>query len=226
MSPAPTSERPSKPAVSSKYDRIHKSELLPNPWNPNKMTGEMYAKALESIGTYGFIDPLLVRRVTTDVELNIYHYQIIDGEHRFRAGSDLGMNSFDSIIIDVDDATAKKLTVVMNELHGQADPHKMGDLLDEILQATSLESLLVGLPFDEAVLAGYLQTSLPDLPPLAASPPSVTEGAGQTTWVERLYRLPKEVALVVDEAIEKAKDGEEIEQWQGLERVAAEYLAS
>jgi hypothetical protein len=31
---------------------------------------------------------------------------------------------------------------------------------------------------------------------------------------------------VVDEAIEKAKDGEEIEQWQGLERVAAEYLAS
>jgi hypothetical protein len=38
--------------------------------------------------------------------------------------------------------------------------------------------------------------------------------------------MPKEVALVIDEALEKAKDGEEIEQWQALERIAADYLAS
>ena len=52
------------------------------------MTGVMYAKALESIEHYGFIDPLLVRQVSETI------YQIIDGEHRFRAGSDLGLDEF------------------------------------------------------------------------------------------------------------------------------------
>jgi hypothetical protein len=38
--------------------------------------------------------------------------------------------------------------------------------------------------------------------------------------------LPDEVNLVLDEAIEKAKDGDEIEDWQALERVAADFLAN
>jgi hypothetical protein len=191
-----------------------------NPWNPNRMTAAMFAKALESIELYGFIDPILVRESGG-------RYQIIDGEHRWRAGITLGISSFPVVCIDgVDDATAKKLTIVMNELHGQADPQKMGDLLNEILSDTSLDDLLVALPYDESILAGYLgQVSLPPLEPVSPRPaPGVP--TDKTVWVERLYRLPKEVALVLDEAIEKARDGEEIESWQALERVAADYLAS
>jgi len=220
MSPAATSEQSSRPAQSSRFEVVRKGLILPNPWNPNKMTADMYAKALESIQTYGFVDPLLVREHDDGL------FQIIDGEHRFRAGSDLGMTDFPCIVLDVDDATAKKLTIVMNELHGQADPHKMGDLLAELLSDTTIDQLLVALPYDEGTLAGFLNTSLPALPPLEAPPPAPEEAGTKSVWVERLYRMPKEVALVVDEAIEKAKDGEEIEPWQGLERVAADYLAS
>lgn len=191
--------------------------LRPNPWNPNRMTQAMRQKVVESIGLYGFVDPLTVR------EVGARDYQVIDGEHRFDVGKELGMTEFPCINLGLlDDARAKKLTIIMNELHGQADPDKMGDLLASILSDTSLDDLLVALPYDESVLAGYLQ--LPALPPLASSPGAPAED--KTKWVERLYRLPKEAALVVDEALEKAKDNQEIEQWQALERVAADYLAS
>jgi ParB-like chromosome segregation protein Spo0J len=203
----------------TRFDVAPRELLVPNPWNPNKMTAVMYGKAIESIDLYGFIDPLLVREQGG-------LFQIIDGEHRFRAGCDLGMQNFPVIIIDgLSDTSAKKLTIVMNELHGQADPTKMGDLLNEILSSSSLDDLLVGLPYDESILSGYLGVDA--LPPLEPVPPLAPgDSSSKTQWVERLFRMPKEVALIVDEAIEKAKDGEEIEAWQALERVAAEYLAS
>lgn len=200
---------------------IAREKLLPNPWNPNRMTGVMYAKALESIQLYGFIDPLLVRQVSDTI------YQIIDGEHRFRAGSDLGMTEFSCVSLgEVSDIDAKKLTIVMNELHGQADPTRMGDLLNEILSLTSMEELLEALPYTEDILAGFLGvTELSPLPEFEGTP-APPPGEFKEPWVERLYKLPKTAALVVDEAIEKAKDGDPMENWQGLERVAAEYLAS
>lgn len=185
------------------------------------MTADMLAKARESIETYGFIDPLTV------YEIGIRDYRIIDGEHRYDIGLSLGMDKFPCTNLGLlDDVSARKLTIILNELHGQADPLKMGDLLQSILADSSIDEMLVALPYDQSMLAGFLSTPLPDLPPLESSPPAAPGDSSKTQWVERLYKMPKEVALVVDEAIEKAKDGEEIEQWQGLERVAADYLAN
>lgn len=217
---SPTARVQSSSAPTRSIIRLRKEQLLPNPWNPNRMTAQMYAKLLESVQLYGQIDPLLVRE-------NGYFYEIIDGEHRFRVQSDLGYEEFDCVNLGaVNDATAKKLTVIANELHGQADPTQMGDLLAEIMQLTSLEDLLVALPYSEDVLAGFLGTdALPDLPGMDSPAPSQGE-TSKEAWVERLYRLPKDVALVLDEAIEKAKNGDEIENWQALERVAADYLGS
>lgn len=218
---SPTALLPSSRLTPSNIT-IAREKILPNPWNPNRMTGVMYAKALESIELYGFIDPLLVRQVSESI------YQIIDGEHRFRAGSDLGMIEFPCVSLgEVSDTDAKKLTIVMNELHGQADPTRMGDLLNEILTLTSMDELLQALPYTEDILAGFLGvTDLTPLPGLGEPPDPQASGDFKEPWVERLYKLPKTAALVVDEAIEKAKDGDELENWQGLERVAADYLAS
>src|SRR4051812_11413932 len=86
---------------------VGRDALIPNPWNPNKMNAFMYSKALESIQLYGFLDPLLVRPFGNGV------YQIIDGEHRWRAACDLGQSSFPCVVRECDDATAKKLTIVL-----------------------------------------------------------------------------------------------------------------
>lgn len=215
-----TATRSRSSSVTSTADVLPRAALVPNPWNPNRMTAAMYAKALESIETFGFIDPLTVYPRDDGI------YMIIDGEHRFRAGCDLGMVEFPVVILfGIREDEAKKLTIIMNELHGQADPDRMGQLLTELRDLTSMEELLVALPYDESVLAGFM--GLPTLPPLPGSlPPTASPGDSKEPWVERLYKLPKTAALMVDEAIEKAKDGEEIESWQALERVAADYLAS
>ena len=182
------------------------------------MTADMYQKLVESISAYGLVDPLTIRRMAG-------YYEILDGEHRWQVANDMGIDEFDCVIVDgLTDAQAKKLTIIMNELHGQPDPDKMGPLLQSIIDDSSLEELFKALPYDPSVVAAFLQSdSLPKLDDMPKPERKADESKEQ--WAERTFRLPKTVALVVDEAIEKAKDGEEIETWQALERVAADYLA-
>lgn len=209
---------------------VHREQLHPNPWNPNKMNAFMYAKAIESIKENGFFDPILVRPHPKAA----LGWQIIDGEHRWMAGSDLGMDEFPIIVRDVDDATAQKLTLIANELHGQADPGKVSAVLRTLLESESPEEMLKGMPFTEDVLKGFLGFNpLPDLPPAPEAPGSPAGSpAGGEKWVERTYRMPETVAGVIDEALTKARNeaatGEPgtIEDWQALEMIAADFLGS
>lgn len=214
-----TSTPPPRAAFRADVVWLRADQIHPNPWNPNKQNAFQYAKLLESIEKYGFIDPLLVRSDELD-------YQIIGGEHRYRAGIDLGMDEFPCIIREVNDADARTLTLIDNELHGQADPTAVGELLREILDEESIEDLLVGLPYTEEILSAFIGQPSSLLPPpeLSVSPP--TGGEPTEGWVERTYRMPKSVAGVIDEAIRKAKAQPTDPDFAALEVIAAEFLAS
>jgi hypothetical protein len=201
---------------------VARADILPNPWNVNKMNAFMYAKALESIQEYGFVVPLVLRPHPTQTG----RYELVDGEHRFRAGCDLSYAEFPALVDDWDEVTAQKLGLVLNELHGQPDPQGLGDLLNEILNATSMDDLLVGLPYTEDILKGLTGLSGLTLPGPTSTAPVSAPVSTNEPWVERTYKMPKTVALVIDEAIEKAKDGEPIDAWQALERVAADFLGN
>ena len=45
------------------------------------------------------------------------------------------------------------------------------------------------------------------------------------SWVERIYRLPSEAALVLDRAIAAAKEDDKTPDGIALERIAADFLA-
>ena len=69
------------------------------------MTAFMYAKAIESITDFGFIDPITC---TSD-------YTIIDGEHRWRAARDLGFTDVPVSVLDgLSEPEYRKLTIVLN----------------------------------------------------------------------------------------------------------------
>lgn len=203
-------------------DRLH-----PNPWNPNRMNAFMYAKAMESISEFGFVDPLTVRKHGDQ-------YEIIDGEHRWRAGLDLQMEFFPAFVIVANDVQAKKLTLVLNELRGQARPDLLAELLKDLESDLGADELMQSLPYTPEILQSLID--LPALPALDAAGPSspATPGPAEPKerWVERTYRMPKTVADVIDDAIEKirlaelADTGQPMEEWQALERLAAEGLAS
>ena len=137
--------------------KINKVE--PNPWNPNVQNEQQFNAEIESISNNGFLAPILVRAIDD-------HYQIIDGEHRLKALKEIiekkiegkrnvpdlvKLGQIPAIVIDVDDANAKKLTIIMNETRGRADFAKLGALLAEI-KVDLPDDLAVGLPYTETQL--------------------------------------------------------------------------
>lgn len=203
------------------FARVKTVLLFENTWNPNKMTAFMYSKAVESLQEYGFIAPVIVRPRGN-------MYEIIDGAHRWRAAKDLGHEDIPVIVLEgLEDADAKKLTLVLNELKGQVDPERLSDLLGELAAQGSVEDLLTGLPFTTDMLKGFVGLDGVDLPKM----PKTERPKREERWVERTFRMPALVDEVVTDALTKAKrqslaeDGRPIEDWQALEQVCAEYLA-
>lgn len=138
-------------------DAVH-----PNPWNPNRQTERQFEAETESILTNGFIAPIIVRPHPDEEGT----YQIVDGEHRYRALVEIVDQQLDgarniptlvadrcipAVVLDLDDANAKRLTVILNETRGSAVAADLGALLAEI-QADFGDDLINGLPYTELEL--------------------------------------------------------------------------
>lgn len=200
--------------------------LRPNPWNPNAMDPEMYARARESIRHFGFVDPVTVR-------LNTGVYEILDGEHRWKVAVEEGLTRIPIMDLGpVDDTTAKQLTIVLNELRGQAEPIKLGLLLRDLLAVEPKEQLLARLPYSGEALDRL--TGLPSLQweGLSASPRPQMPIERPSSWVERTYRMPIDAAEIIDAAINRWREGEDAHatsaapDWRALELICADFLGS
>lgn len=206
--------------------------LRPNPWNPNVMDPEMFSKEIASVHEFGFVDPITVRFHSDSI------WEIIDGEHRWK----VAQNHSDSCIDDrhvgydtisvndlgkVDDETAQQLTIVLNETRGSPDKNKLAKLVSELASKRDAVRLSTVLPFTAehfAELAG--QRGQIDFAELQRKRRQAA-GEGGERWVERIYRLPASAAQVLDEAIEKVKNDEDVKQdWRALEMIAADFLGS
>lgn len=103
------------------------------------MTDRQQEAIAESLNEYGQVLPIIVRP-HPEIE---GEYQIIDGEHRFN----ISKQSICCNIIDANDVTAKKLTIVMNETRGEADKIELASLLAELSKET--DDLLTALPYSQ-----------------------------------------------------------------------------
>ena len=133
------------------------TKVTPNPWNPNKQTERQYAAEIESICDNGFVMPILVRK---HPEKKGY-YEIIDGEHRWKALTQIATENkkgkgnvptlvenkqIPAFVLPIDEAKAKRLTVIMNETRGRADLTSLGTLLAELAPELG-DDLIIGLPY-------------------------------------------------------------------------------
>lgn len=103
------------PEICGEHRLVPVDMLDPNPKNPNKESKFIFTKLIEVIRRKGFRDPIHVRKRGG-------RYEIINGEHRWRAAKALKMTSVP--IIDhgnLSDADAAALLISMNELRGQMD---------------------------------------------------------------------------------------------------------
>lgn len=83
-------------------------DIYPNPSQPRKtFDAKLIAELGESIKAHGLISPILVRKMNSK-------YEIIAGERRFQACKISGINKIPSLVKDISDADAFKISLVEN----------------------------------------------------------------------------------------------------------------
>ena len=145
---------------------IERSRIHPNPWNPNEQSDETFEALKREIVEDGFGNPLglvpisraeyvrlwsEVRGVDLDAEeWEGEHFMIIEGEHRWRAGGDLGMAKMPAYIYTDWDETEQRLkTVRRNLISGDLNARKFTDLVRGLEDRLDIGMLPKLLGFDD-----------------------------------------------------------------------------
>lgn len=99
--------------------------IKPNPWNCNAMNSEEFRSLLIGMSKIGEenLPPILCRRDEDGT------YEIIDGEHRYKAAKVLGWRRIPVIVVKVDKEDVKVQSLILNYSKGRIDPLKLFDLL-------------------------------------------------------------------------------------------------
>lgn len=145
---------------------IKHSDIIPNDWNPNKQNERAFEAEVESITDNGFVQPVTVRKHPTQKG----KYQIIDGYHRWLALQKIfadkslqtaplknivATQELPCVVLQVSDAQARKLTIILNETRGRAELGELGILLESI-QVDFGDDLIRGLPYSQGQLDDLL----------------------------------------------------------------------
>ena len=213
-------------------------EVRPNDWNPNVQSPFIYEKEKTSIRKFGFVLPVIVRE-TDDGAL-----EVIDGEHRLNAVKELqaeGVKIYTTPQKEtllpkgyinvknmgkIGEETAKQLTVLMNELTGEADTLKLADLMKDLSDSVGMDHLVEIMPFTQVELENFIKLPDFDFSQFEGEP----DEADGDKWVTLKYRLTQEQANIVQSAIERLVKEVPIEgknvQARALEMIAADSLGT
>jgi len=165
--------------IKGKLEIVDIGKIKPNPWNPNRQSAGMYANQLASIKLHGFIQPVIVREVKGG-------YELVDGEHRLRAATELGMAKLPIWNLGPKtEAEAKMLTEVFIHLHGSPDLVLEAELIKALVEEhkVDIDTLAHAIPLTTEQITELYQSlsfdwdAMQAPPPIPPPPPSNPEGA-------------------------------------------------
>ena len=114
--------------MTQQIQRIPIDKLVAHPGNPNRMSSGTFNKLVRNIERTGRYEPIIVRAVcsvprdasseNTQNAGRSTQYEIINGHHRVKALRQLGFETADCLIWDVDDHEADILLATLNRLGG------------------------------------------------------------------------------------------------------------
>jgi ParB/RepB/Spo0J family partition protein len=126
---------------------VDTSKVRPNPFNPNRQVSEIFEREKRSILRHGFIDPITVREAADGA------FEIVDGEHRWRAARELTSTGAAALgrlpavnLGKISDDDAKRLVILFNELRGEPDPAKLALVLKDLVANVTVDDLSLDLP--------------------------------------------------------------------------------
>jgi ParB/RepB/Spo0J family partition protein len=136
--------------------------LVPNDYNPNRMSDAEYAELVTELRRYQQHPdqgqrpaPVVVRSGPKPDT-----YVIVDGEHRWRAAREIGLNTVPCEIIDVDDTEARRQTYKRNR-HGNDNQVRLGRMFEHMWKQGngSLRELAEQLDISEGTVRNALKYS-------------------------------------------------------------------
>jgi ParB-like chromosome segregation protein Spo0J len=129
-------------------------DLVPNPWNVNRMSKSMMRKLAGYLKREGLVEPIVVRPHPTREGM----YEILGGYHRWSiCKAELGYETVPCVVVEgLDDKRAKILSVNLNSMKGEAVPSLLSDLLSDLQQDMPLPDLEATLPYDQGEIVDFL----------------------------------------------------------------------
>lgn len=143
--------------MTQQIQKIPIDKLVAHPSNPNRMSSGTFAKLVRNIERTGRYEPIIVRSKGTA-------YEIINGHHRAKALRQLGFETADCLIWDVDDHEADILLATLNRLGGTDVLEKKLALLKRLNRKTKATELARLLPQNARQIERLRNLKLPAAP--------------------------------------------------------------
>lgn len=122
-----------RPKLTADILRVPVDYIEPNPFQPRMSFDQASLEELSaSIGVYGLIQPITVRRVSDT------RYQIISGERRFKACRMAGMTTIPAYVRDADDHGMLEMAIVENVQRENLDPIELALSYQRLIDECSL----------------------------------------------------------------------------------------
>lgn len=87
--------------------QVEVANLRPNPWNTNSVGAQNFEKLKGSIEKLGFFKPILARELDGGI------FEILGGEHRWRAAMEQGISTVPVMSVGkINDLVAKQMSLV------------------------------------------------------------------------------------------------------------------
>ncbi|WP_427177935.1 ParB/RepB/Spo0J family partition protein [Klebsiella pneumoniae] len=142
--------------------QVEVARLRPNPWNTNSVGAQNFEKLKGSIEKLGFFKPILAR------ELDGGQFEILGGEHRWRAAMEQGISAVPVISVGkISDLVAKQMSLVDNERYGEDDQVALQRLIEEIQSELDYQLSEIA-PYNDELAATLARESAIDLEMLEA----------------------------------------------------------
>jgi ParB family transcriptional regulator, chromosome partitioning protein len=135
-------------------------KLIAHPLNANRMSEAVFKKLLRNIERTGMYEPIVVRK-HPEIDGS---FQIINGHHRVKALVELGYETADCVIWDVDDAEAAVLLATLNRLAGSDVLDKRRELLNRLREDFGAGELAKLLPQTKKQIEALVNLKIPDVP--------------------------------------------------------------
>jgi ParB/RepB/Spo0J family partition protein len=106
------------------------NSIKPNTYNPNRQDDETLNLLKRSITEDGFTQPIVCHKQSR---------QIVDGEHRWRAARDLGMEQIPVVFVEMTDAQMRIATLRHNRARGSEDIDLGNEVLRDLQRLGALD---------------------------------------------------------------------------------------